>query len=102
MAMEALKVTVEFGGGTELLFDKQKSLQLELPNAGEEWTIGRLIRQLSEHYVKERVELFADGDKIRPGILILVGDVDYELLGKEKYQIKSGDKILFISTLHGG
>lgn len=99
---ESMKIKVEFGGGTELLFNKQKSLDLELTTNGEEWTISRLIKHLNENYIKERAELFANGDKIRPGILILVNEVDYEILGGDKYALKPNDTILFISTLHGG
>lgn len=99
---EIFHVTVEFGGGTELLFDKQKSLELELPASGQVWTISRLIRHLCDNYIKERVELFANGGKVRPGILVLVNETDYELLGGEDYTLKDKDTILFISTLHGG
>lgn len=101
MGQNPLKIKVELGGGTELLFDKQKSIDIELSGA-EEWTISRLITLLSDKYIKERVELFSVGDKIRPGILVLVNDVDYELLEGNKYVLKNGDTVLFISTLHGG
>lgn len=97
-----LNIRVEFGGGTELLFDKQKLLELNLQTDGEDWTISRLIRHLAEKFIKERVELFLSGDKIRPGILILVNEVDYEILGGDSYVLKDKDSVLFISTLHGG
>lgn len=99
---DPLTIKVEFGGGIELLFDKQKSIELKLDTRGQEWNISKLIQHLSENYIKERVELFRSGDKIRPGILILVNDVDYEILGGDKYVLKNNDSILFISTLHGG
>lgn len=38
----------------------------------------------------------------RPGILVLINDVDWELEGKEDSIIKNNDSIGFISTLHGG
>lgn len=47
-------------------------------------------------------ELIADTPSSRPGILVLVNDADWELEGEEAYEIKSGDNILFVSTLHGG
>lgn len=100
--MKTLDLTVEFGGGTELLFDKRKLLDISLTGNGDEWTICSLIKHLCEHHIKERVELFASGSKIRPGILILVNDVDYEIVGGDQYKLKNGDRILFISTLHGG
>lgn len=97
---DQIKIKVEFGGGTELLFNRQKSLNLELSPGN--WTISKLIKHLSENHIKERVELFSSGEKIRPGILILVNDVDYEILGGDNYELKQNDTILFISTLHGG
>lgn len=44
----------------------------------------------------------ADTTSSRPGILVLINDADWELEGEEAYEIKSGDNILFVSTLHGG
>lgn len=38
----------------------------------------------------------------RPGILVLVNDTDWELEGEGGYELKEGDEIVFISTLHGG
>jgi molybdopterin converting factor small subunit len=38
----------------------------------------------------------------RPGILVLINDVDWELESGLDYELKDGDSILFISTLHGG
>lgn len=38
----------------------------------------------------------------RPGVLVLINDADWELEGEEKYELQSGDEIVFVSTLHGG
>lgn len=38
----------------------------------------------------------------RPGILVLINDTDWELEDGLEYQLKSGDTLVFISTLHGG
>lgn len=38
----------------------------------------------------------------RPGILVLVNDQDWELVGEEEYMVENNDTILFASTLHGG
>lgn len=99
---QELHIKVEFGGGTELLFDKKKQLELSLTNDGENWTVDKLIRHLRDNHIQERPELFASGTKIRPGILILVNDIDYEILGGGQCKLKENDKVLFISTLHGG
>ena len=38
----------------------------------------------------------------RPGILVLINDVDWELEDKEKAILNDKDSVFFISTLHGG
>lgn len=38
----------------------------------------------------------------RPGILVLINDADWELEGGEQYQLQANDRVLFVSTLHGG
>ncbi|XP_076243230.1 ubiquitin-related modifier 1 [Calliopsis andreniformis] len=95
-----IPVTIEFGGGAELLFDKKKRHEVNLP--GDEWTIERLLFWIRDNLLKERPELFLQGDTVRPGILVLVNDTDWELLGEGAYKLRPSDTILFISTLHGG
>ena len=86
-------------GGLELLFSKQKrhSLTLEQPS-----TLRSLILHMRQRLIRERVELFAVDDTVRPGILVLVNDCDWELLDGLDYVLKEGDVVTFISTLHGG
>ncbi|KAI1285179.1 Ubiquitin-related modifier 1 -like protein [Halotydeus destructor] len=102
--MSELSITVEFTGGAELLFDNQKSLSVSLPkiSGDERWTLEKLISWLKENKLQERPELFVQGNTVRPGILVLVNDTDWELLGELEYEVKPNDKVLFISTLHGG
>ena len=57
---------------------------------------------LSDNLLQERPELFMKERTVRPGILVLVNDADWELLGQLEYELEQGDTILFISTLHGG
>lgn len=38
----------------------------------------------------------------RPGILVLINEADWELEGEDNYELKNGDNLLFVSTLHGG
>ena len=81
--MSVVKIAVEFSGGAELLFGKVKrhSLELEESDAqGGKWT----------------------GETVRPGILVLINDADWELMGQLDYQLQTGDNVVFISTLHGG
>ena len=75
------------------------------------WTLGRLLGWIKENLLTlDRVELFlkdkneSDNSKldVRPGILVLVNDSDWELVGQTEYLLENNDNITFISTLHGG
>ena len=94
-----MKINVDFGGGAELLFDNVKQHQLDLPSPH---TIRHLLTYLRDNKLRERPELFLQGDSVRPGILVLVNDADWELMGTLDYEIQENDNITFISTLHGG
>ncbi|KAI1076304.1 ubiquitin related modifier 1 [Whalleya microplaca] len=101
-----LSVVVEFSGGLEMLFSDQRRHSLSIPAADKEGkpvTIAYLIKYLCDHTMNDsRKELFVLEAHLRPGILVLVNDADWELEGEEDYEIQAGDNILFVSTLHGG
>ena len=98
-----LTVHIEFSGGAELLFNNNKKHDVRLPdNQLQPWTLKSLIKWVQDNLLKERPELFVLGDTVRPGILVLVNNTDWELLGELNYQIQEGDSVVFISTLHGG
>ncbi|KAI1498505.1 ubiquitin-like protein [Biscogniauxia marginata] len=100
-----ISVVVEFSGGLEMLFSDQRRHSLSLPamDGDKPLTIACLIDHLCNHTMKDtRKELFVLDDHLRPGILVLINDADWELEGEEAYEIQSGDNILFVSTLHGG
>ncbi|GIY14197.1 ubiquitin-related modifier 1 [Caerostris darwini] len=97
-----MEVTIKFSGGLELLFKNQKEHIVELPESNEKWTIKSLIVWIRENLLQERPELFIEGESVRPGILVLVNDSDWELVGDLEYEIQTTDTIVFISTLHGG
>lgn len=86
-------------GGLDLVFAGQKVIQLEAP---ENTTIAELVNTLNSQYAKDKKDMFCTGNKVRPGILVLVNDVDWELLEVDKTVLKDKDTICFISTLHGG
>ena len=110
----------------ELLFSNQKSHKIDIPakvtEGGKEKPVDvqYLIFWLRDNLLKEREELFIENGTVyvvswiqctsfieivccrRPGILVLVNDTDWELEGEGEYQLKDGDEIVFISTLHGG
>jgi len=97
-----MRLTLEFAGGAELLFGKEKLHSIDLPEQQTPWTIRTLLVWIRENLLRERPELFIQGDSVRPGILVLINDTDWELLDGLNYVLKTNDNVLFVSTLHGG
>uniref|UniRef100_L7M3H2 Ubiquitin-related modifier 1 homolog n=1 Tax=Rhipicephalus pulchellus TaxID=72859 RepID=L7M3H2_RHIPC len=97
-----IQLRVEFGGGAELLFGNQKKHHVALRSGHEKCTLSDLIMWLKTNLLKGKEELFVQGNTVRPGILVLVNDTDWELLGGLDCEVKPDDTVLFISTLHGG
>ncbi|XP_059152772.1 ubiquitin-related modifier 1-like isoform X2 [Physella acuta] len=98
----SLSLSVEFSGGAELLCGNIKKHDIHLPKQDSKWQIKNLLLWLKDNIIQERPELFMQGNTVRPGILVLVNDADWELLGELEYEIQENDQIVFISTLHGG
>jgi len=70
--------------------------------AGDSVSMTELLQKMKETVITERSELFLQGESVRPGILVLINDVDWELEGTMDYSVQNKDHIIFISTLHGG
>ena len=83
-----------------MLFKNQKRISLTLPSSVS--TLKDLIALLKKEHLTEKPDLFVQGETVRPGILVLINDVDWELEGELAYEIQPEDRIVFISTLHGG
>ncbi|KIM95915.1 hypothetical protein OIDMADRAFT_20881 [Oidiodendron maius Zn] len=105
-AEEIIPVVVEFTGGLEMLFADQRKHTLAVPAKDEEGkpvTVGWLVNYLCEKVMKDsRKEMFVLDGHVRPGILVLINDADWELEGEASYALQPKDNILFVSTLHGG
>ncbi|ORX99424.1 ubiquitin-related modifier 1 [Clohesyomyces aquaticus] len=103
---DTLSITVEFTGGLEMLFSNERKHSLSIPIRNEDGTrtnMAALVDYLCQNLMKDpRKDLFILDGTVRPGILVLINDADWELEGEDKYEIESGDNILFVSTLHGG
>merc|ERR1711964_538024 len=107
MTSEAMiSLTVEFSGGLEMLFSDERKHRIEVPaqdDKGNAVTVGWLVDYLCEELMKDtRKEMFLLDGHVRPGILVLINDADWELEGEATYALQPNDNILFVSTLHGG
>lgn len=94
-----INVRIAFTGGLELLFQNRKKMAMSLV-AGS--SLDTLIEQLSRQCDPKKLELFVQDGTVRPGILVLINEADWELEGEGDYVVQDGDEILFVSTLHGG
>lgn len=99
-----MRVQLQFSGGAELLFDGVREHVVDLPEEQQKsgWTLQNLLPWIKNNLLKQRSELLIQEGTVRPGILVLINDTDWELMGQLSYQIQSDDVITFISTLHGG
>jgi ubiquitin related modifier 1 len=89
-------------GGLELLFNNRKEIKLDISPEKSTFTLRDLISFLARNELQERPELFIQQDTVRPGILVLVNDTDWELCDGLEYPCEEKDTFVFISTLHGG
>ncbi|KAI4264222.1 MAG: hypothetical protein L6R42_000657 [Xanthoria sp. 1 TBL-2021] len=93
-------------GGLDMLFSNQRKRSVSLPaidENGKPSNMASLVRHLCKYAMKDpRKEFFVVDDAIRPGILVLINDADWELEGEADYVLQKDDNILFVSTLHGG
>ncbi|WCJ32224.1 Ubiquitin related modifier 1 [Euphorbia peplus] len=99
-----MQLTLEFGGGLELLCDSVKIHNVYVaPKTGADKLIMKeLLEWVRTNLIKERPEMFMKGDTVRPGVLVLVNDCDWELSGLLDTSLEEKDVVVFISTLHGG
>ncbi|XP_010087940.2 ubiquitin-related modifier 1 homolog 2 [Morus notabilis] len=99
-----MQLTLEFGGGLELLCDSVKihKVNVEQQKGVEKLTMKDLLTWVRTNLIKERPEMFMKGDTVRPGVLVLVNDCDWELSGLLNTTLEENDVVVFISTLHGG
>ncbi|RYR71919.1 hypothetical protein Ahy_A02g006125 isoform A [Arachis hypogaea] len=93
-----------YRGGLELLCDSKKihNVNVENQNGEDKLTMKDLLSWVRTNLIKERPEMFMKGDTVRPGVLVLVNDCDWELSGQLNTSLEEKDVVVFISTLHGG
>ncbi|KAJ9103263.1 hypothetical protein QFC21_002686 [Naganishia friedmannii] len=103
-AVEQISIRLEFGSQPKHQVSLPKRISQDESEAGDDKpvTVKYLIKWMKDNLLSERVEMFGDGDGVRPGILVLINDTDWELEGELDYQLQENDEVVFISTLHGG
>ncbi|KAH9604064.1 hypothetical protein KSS87_010405 [Heliosperma pusillum] len=91
-------------GGLELLCDSVKvhNVNVNQIDGEDKLTMKGLLSWVRTNLIKERPEMFIKGDTVRPGVLVLVNDCDWELSGQLDTMLDDKDVVVFISTLHGG
>lgn len=97
-----VKVKCEFLGGLDQTFNGVRELKVVLPF--ETVSVGELVKYLAEEVLDNEAdrEVFLQEGGVRPGILVLVNDTDWELEGEAECVLEDGDVVAFTSTLHGG
>ncbi|KAK6741027.1 hypothetical protein RB195_009090 [Necator americanus] len=102
--MSGVNLKLEFAGGSEFLVGNQKEHNVTVPCDNDSLTVSELIQYVNDVMLKDstRKELLIEGKTVRPGVLVLINECDWELLGCEKAELHNGDLVTFLSTLHGG
>lgn len=102
--MGVLNLKLEFTGGPEILFDMQKMHDVAVPTSGS-LSVADLLKYIYDNMIpKQRAHLLfnKEGTNVRPGVLVLINDTDWELYEGLQTLLKDGDVVSFLSALHGG
>ncbi|OBA19987.1 ubiquitin-related modifier 1 [Metschnikowia bicuspidata var. bicuspidata NRRL YB-4993] len=99
-----IKVKVEFLGGLDVISNGIREHKVTLDGEEGDVLMGDLIKHVTATIVcdPKDIPVFIEEDTVRPGILVLINDTDWELEGMEDYVVEAGDVFTFTSTLHGG
>merc|ERR1712098_272770 len=96
-----MDVTLEFCGGAETHANGQKFLLLT--RGGDDNTVRDVFKKIrSENLLTDVENLIESEDSVKPGVLVLINDADWDLFDGANYVLGRKDRITFISTLHGG
>ncbi|KAH8741099.1 hypothetical protein FG386_001651 [Cryptosporidium ryanae] len=95
-------VRIEFSGGLEVITGNKSCVDVDLSYL-ESNSLKSLISYIRDNIIQFRKDHFVEtGTKIKPGIIVLVNNCDWEIVGGEDYVLNNSDVITFIMTLHGG
>jgi len=93
---------VGVSGGLEIAFGGER--EFDIPFAAEQVLVTDVIDEMAKRIKANGgdEDIFLQDGLVRPGILVLINDADWELLDKEDSVISNADNMHFSSTLHGG
>jgi len=77
-----MKIDIILYGGLEVLFSGISKFDV---NVEEGANMAKLIEEIKTSHLKEREELFVQENSVRPGIIVMINDVDWELLDTIEY-----------------
>lgn len=99
-----MKVKVEFLGGLDIISSNIREHKLVVDKEEGTATMKDVISSICKDIITDEkdIPVFIEDDTVRPGILVLINDTDWELEDREDYVVESGDVFTFTSTLHGG
>jgi ubiquitin related modifier 1 len=97
--MHPCRLIIYFSGGLEGLFENKKAFDIQVESS---FSMKDLIEELRAKHLREKEEMFIANGSVRPGIIVLINDTDWELEDTTSYKLQAGDRVAFISTLHGG
>ncbi|CCE78610.1 Piso0_000635 [Millerozyma farinosa CBS 7064] len=99
-----IKIKVEFLGGLDVISSGVREHKCILPLEEGDATLKDVIQFITKNVITDPkdIPVFICDETVRPGILVLINDTDWELEGGEDYVVESGDVFTFTSTLHGG
>lgn len=99
-----MKLKVEFLGGLDVISLGVREHKVDFPMEEGVATMRDVIPFLCKNLITDAkdIPVFIENETIRPGILVLINDTDWELEGMEDYVLENGDVLTFTSTLHGG
>ncbi|KAF5205473.1 Ubiquitin-related modifier 1-like protein [Thalictrum thalictroides] len=89
-----------YNGGLELLCESMKihNVNVDLEAGEEKLTMKNLLSWVRTNLIKERPEIFIKGDSVRPGVLVLVNDCDWELSGQLDTTLEEKDVISIVAS----
>jgi len=84
--LNEMKLALEFAGGMELLFANQRELEVDIPGDSTAVNVKTALAYIRDCVLVDtaRADMFMKGSTIRPGVLVLINDADWELTGMEE------------------